>query len=354
VRSKSLAEGASHGGLPLTCKLPLAPVVALEGLLGSLSPSGCVSLETAVCDTFVRFARGSYQVPSQFVPETYAELSFTTSLGIPVISAVGKYVLRNENQRRLLIVGDEGEARLDMSTCTLSVARADKCPAIVLRSPKQEGTKYLAVISACMATLAGETPYNFSASDVAIRANEFTLELHSRSCEQGPSRRQYLSGAAPGSILQVQSNFTIQQSPPVPTVDHDGARLYYEHQYERLAAVEEHGFKMSSGVLILTAAVFTFASRVGGDSFLPWKIAVVLMGIANIAAVFYMWRVKVTIKGHQARAEKVLERTWPDLYELDRNLPIKRDTWQLRSLILSFLHVCVVVAGLAPSFETNG
>ena len=350
-RGRQFADSRSGIGVIMDLAIhALAPVVALEGLLGSLPPSGSVFLGTAVCDTFLRFAETSYEVPAQFVPETYAELSFTTSLGIPVISTVGKYVLRNENQRRLLIVGDEGEALLDMSNCTLSVARTDKCPSVVLRSPKRAETKYLAVFRACLATLAGDTPYNFSASDVAIRANEFALELHTRSGEQGPNRRQYLSGAAPGGILQVPSNFTIQQDPPVPTLDHAGAKLYYEHHYERVAAVEEHGFKMSSGVLVLTAAVFTFASRVGSESFLPWKIAVLLMGIANIAAVFYMWRVKVTIKGHQARAKAVLERTWPDLYKLDRNLPIKRDEWQMRSLILSFLHVCVVVAAILVLF----
>jgi hypothetical protein len=324
----------------------LAPVAALDGFLGSLPLPANVSLATAVCDTFLRLARSTYEVPPQFVPETYAELSFTTSLGIPVICAVGKYVLRNENQRRLLIVGDEGEALLDMSNCTLSVARTDKCPAIVLRSPKRAETKYLAVFRACLSTLASETPYNFSASDVAFRSNEFTLELHSRACEQGPNRQQYPSGAAPGSILQIPANFTVQQNALVRTSDHEGAKLYYEHQYERLAAVEEHGFKMSSGVLVLTAAVFTFASRANSDSFLPWKVAVVLMGIANIAAVFYMWRVRVTIGGHQERAKAVLERTWRDLYELDRNLPIKRDKCQMRSLIVGFLHVCVVVTAV--------
>jgi predicted dehydrogenase len=324
----------------------LAPVAALEGLLGSLPPSSGVSLATAVCGTFLGNAGSSYEVPPQFVPETYAELSFTTSLGIPVICAVGKYVLRNENQRRLLIVGDEGEALLDMSNCTLSVARTDKCPAILLRSPKRAETKYQAVFRACLLTLAGETPYNFNASEVALRSNEFTLELHSRACEQGVGRCQYPAGAPPGTVLQNSTQFRVQGSNPEPTLDYEGAKLYYEHQYERMAAVEDQGFKMSAGVFVLTAAVFTFASRVGIESFLPWWIAVGLMFSANFAAMFYMWRVRVSIKGHQVRAKAVLKKFWPDLWVLDRSreFEIKLDKWQLRSVIVGCLHIFVLLA----------
>lgn len=183
----------------------LAPVVALDGLLGSLPRASSVSLSTAVCETFLRFAGSSYKVPPQFVPETYAEMSFTTSVGIPVMVAVGKYVLRNENQRRLLIVGDEGEALLDMSNCTLSIARTDRCPVPLLRCPKRADTRYLAVFRACLSALEGKTPYNFCPSEVALRSNEFTSELHSRACEQGRGRREYPSGAAPGAILDYRS-----------------------------------------------------------------------------------------------------------------------------------------------------
>jgi predicted dehydrogenase len=191
----------------------LAPVVALDGLLGNLPRASSVSLATAVCETFLRFAGSSYKVPPQFVPETYAEMSFTTSVGIPVILAVGKYVLRNENQRRLLIVGDEGEALLDMSNCTLSIARTDRCPVTLLRSPKRADTRYRAVFRACLLGLEGKTPYNFSASEIALHSNEFTSELHSRACEQGQSRRKYPSGAAPGTILEGPHHVPL--SPPV-------------------------------------------------------------------------------------------------------------------------------------------
>ena len=326
----------------------LAPVVALDGLLGSLPRASSVSLTTAVCETFLRFAGSSYKIPLQFVPETYAEMSFTTSVGIPVILAVGKYVLRNENQRRLLIIGDEGEALLDMSNCTLSIARTDRCPVTLLRSPKRGDTKYLAVFRACLLALEGKTPYNFPASEIALRSNEFTSELHSRACEQGQNRRKYPSGAAPGTILDHRSTSEVQQGTSTSAADLDGAKLYYQHQYERVAAVEDQGFKMSAGVFVLTAAVFTFASRVGGESFLPWRIAVGLMFIANLAAMVYMVRVWFSIKSHQKRAKAVLKRIWPTLYELDRSpeFEIWVDHWQLRSLIVGGLHISVLAAAV--------
>lgn len=333
----------------------LAPVAALEGLLGSLPPASSVSLATAVCDTFVRFASSAYSVPAQCVPETYAELALTTSLGIPLVTTVGKYVIRNENQRRLLIVGDEGEALLDMSDCTLSIARRGKGHTMLLRAPKRSETKYLAVFRACLLALAGGAPYNFDASEVAVRSNEFTLELYSRACEQGLDRSQYPSGAAPGTILRIPTRFKVQENTVSPAVDHDGAKLYYEHQYQRLAAVEDQGFKMSGGVLVLTGAVFTLATRVGADSFLSWRYAVGLMAFANVLAILYMWRVKVTIKGHQKRAKAVLERTWRDLWKLDQSpdFEIKLDRWQIRSWILRILHAAVVGVAIWVLFHPH-
>src|SRR5205814_7384945 len=54
------------------------------------------------------------------------------------------------------------------------------------------------------------------------------------------------------------------------------------------------------------------------------------------------------IKGHQKRAKAVLKRTWPDIAALDssKEFRIRGDKWQMRSLILLFLHVAVIWAAL--------
>jgi len=70
----------------------------------------------------------------------------------------------------------------------------------------------------------------------------------------------------------------------------------------------------------------------------------------------YMVRVRISIKGHQKRAEAVLKRTWPSLYALDRSpeFEIRLDHWQLRSVTLDRLHVFAVRRFGLPIAYTSG
>lgn len=347
-RGRQFADSRVGIGMILDLALhALAPVIALEGLFGSLPPSADVSVETAACDEYVRFANARYGVPPPFVPETYAEVALTTSLGIPVNVTVGKYVLRNENQRRLLIVGDSGQALLDMSNATLTFGRGDARPTALIRAPKSADTKYFSVIRACLLELAGESPYNFDASRVALQSNIFTAELHRRSCDQGLTRRQYPRSAAPGTILQLPGAFKVQARSAKASWDHEGAKLYFQHQFQRFAAIEDHAFKMSGGVFVITAGVLTFASRVSSDSFLSfWWFTIVLLSVANFVAVPYLWRVNLSIRGHKQRADATLRRTWPDLAKLDDEFPIPGERLQPRTLIIGALHVAVLIMSM--------
>ncbi len=327
----------------------LAPLYALEGSLGRIPPASGLAVGTAVCDSFVRYAESTYGVPVQFVPETYAELAFTTSTGVLIVLCVGKYVLPNANQRRVLIVGDEGEALLDLSTCTLSLAPRDHCPSPILSSPKKPQSKYRAVLRACFLTLRGASPYTFSPSDVAIRSNDLCLSLYSRASEDASVRQRYNQGALPGTILKTHV------APPVSEVPkHDlanegeGAKTYYEHQYDRMSCLEDQAFKMSGGVFVLTAAVFTFLSGTDTtDPVLPWQLVIGLMIFVNLVAVLYLWRVNSSNHVHGQRAKDILEKAWPSVWAIDQRYPQRfAGAVQMRPLMQALLHLLLVAAGV--------
>lgn len=323
----------------------LAPLIALDGRLGTLPTTSNFVVKTGVCDTFLRFAGSTYRVPPEFVPETYAELAFTTSSGIPVFMAVGKYVLQNANQRRIVIVGDEGTALLDMSTCTLSLAVHDECPSILLSSPKRRDSKYRAVLRASLLKLQGVSPYNFDPSEVALHANELALRFYACAREESSTRRHYLPGASPGTILDTP--LVPVANDPVADSPYTSARTYYEHQYIRMGALEDQAFKMSAGVFVLTAAVLTFASRTGGISSVPQSI-VTLMAFANLAAIAYVWRVNDSAHVHGLRAKAVLQKMWPKMWAIDK-LYVQRyaGRLQMRPTILISLHFLLVATAVA-------
>jgi hypothetical protein len=179
----------------------VGPLYALESLAGALPPASKVVVRTAVCDRFVRHAAAAYGVTRQHVPETYAEVDFMTASGVPVLVCAGKYVLPQTTQRRLVIVGDEGEAFLDITTCTLSIGLQEETPRPVLRLPGGGGLGYRAVLLACLGMLAGETLYRFDPAEAALRANELSLDLHLRAVGEAADRPTYAEGERPGAIL---------------------------------------------------------------------------------------------------------------------------------------------------------
>ena len=179
----------------------LAPLMSLESRIGRLRRESLVRLRTAICGRFLRSVQRRYKVPSPFVPETYAELLLQTTTGVRVLISLGKYLPKGENQRRLLLVGSEGVAILDMSSCTLSLGLRDQCPATILKSPKLKDSKYVAVLRCCLEYLQGRSPFKFDEFDICLRANELALHAYARSRCRGRARKKYATGSPPGAVF---------------------------------------------------------------------------------------------------------------------------------------------------------
>ncbi len=155
----------------------LSILFALEKYLGAIDPlfsDGAVRVARA--EEYTTFAKEVHHISDDCIGESYAELAFSTATGVPVSVRVGKYVLDNRNQRRLVIVGDQGTLHHDLSTCQLSITQGDQSRGVLLEAPKTSDSKYYPVIRAGLEILQRNTLYHgFDPTVVALRAQELVL-----------------------------------------------------------------------------------------------------------------------------------------------------------------------------------
>lgn len=179
----------------------LSPLFAIEEYIGAIDKdfSGG-DVRTAVCKEYEGVIQEKFHLPPEDLGETYAEMRFETSKGVPAIITIGKYVLPQKNQRRVLIVGDEGHLMHDMSTCTLYVSHRDNAPVRLIEAPKLPGSKYYPVIRACLEQLEGKSPFLFDFTGAALGAQECALRALMRAIDQGPDAT-YRAGASPKNIF---------------------------------------------------------------------------------------------------------------------------------------------------------
>lgn len=180
----------------------LAPLIALERYIGFLPEIGAVSVQEAYCDIYLNHAKHHHKVPSRYIAESFAEIHFTTLASIPITLLIGKYVLPNANQRRLIIIGDEGEALLDMSNCTLMIGERDQCPSEILRTPKYSDSKYVPVLLTSISVLRGHSPYIFDPNKVAFSSQEFALAISNSIRPHTKDKLIYQASATPRQIYQ--------------------------------------------------------------------------------------------------------------------------------------------------------
>ncbi len=154
----------------------LSILFALEGYIGVIDPefsNGIVRV--ARSREYLDYAE-NLGIDDIFIGESYAELDFTTAIGVPVSVRVGKYVLDNKNQRRLIIVGDQGVLHHDLSTCQLAIHQGDRSLGVLLEAPKLPDSKYYPVIRAGLELLQNNSLYQgFDPTTAALNAQKLVL-----------------------------------------------------------------------------------------------------------------------------------------------------------------------------------
>ena len=131
------------------------------------------------------------------------------------------------------------------------------------------------------------------------------------------------------------------------------AKIYYEHQYVRMAALEDQSFQFSNLVVVLTTATFAFVStQIKPTSFGSWHLLLGVFLAINLVAILYILRVNDSISVHQRRAKKILELFAPEEFAVDKELRQGfSGRWQARPMLQLSIHLVLIVAGVFIFFS---
>lgn len=127
-------------------------------------------------------------------------------------------------------------------------------------------------------------------------------------------------------------------------------RMYYEHQYDRMAKLEDQRLVITNIVIGLTTVAFTFGiSRIEDLTAFSGVCLPFVMVLSNFLAMAYVVHSADVIKAHQKRAKEVLRLFAKVLYEVDRENPWSRrigPRWKIQLLI----HLALVIIALTPMY----
>ena len=180
----------------------LTTIMALDSYFGKLdSHFENGEIRIAECRQYAEAVSQQHHIPPEFIGESYAEAKALTYAGLPISLAVGKYVLPNVNQRRLVVVGEHGSAHLDLSSCTLSLTVHDADLGPVLQAPKG-AQKYYAVLRSALEQLEGNDPFLFPSTGACLNAQELVLVMQRAAYSSNAPRARYEQHAMPGSIFK--------------------------------------------------------------------------------------------------------------------------------------------------------
>lgn len=126
--------------------------------------------------------------------------------------------------------------------------------------------------------------------------------------------------------------------------------MYYQHQYDRVAKLEEQGLNITNVVMTFSVVAFTFGfDKNQGATIVTGVFLPLTMIAVNIFAITYLISAGDWIETHRCRAEHVLELFAEDIYRLDRELFKKRKIrfWGRKKPQL-FIHGLLMVIAVVP------
>ena len=136
----------------------------------------------------------------------------------------------------------------------------------------------------------------------------------------------------------------------INSVSTEFVTMYYEHQYGRVAKLEEQGLNITNIVMTFSIVAFTFGFDKNQGSNLVTGIVLPLTMIAvNVFAIAYLVSAGDWIEMHRSRAERILELFAEDIYRLDREVFNKRKIrfWGRRKTQL-FIHWLLMSIAVVP------
>lgn len=136
-----------------------------------------------------------------------------------------------------------------------------------------------------------------------------------------------------------------------PEVTTDYVRMFYEHQYDRIAKLETQSQNITNIVITITIGALTFGfSNIQSMTSITGLALPAAMVITNLFAIVYVLRTNGFTRVHTARAKRVLELYAPELYQLDKALPFTYIRfWGLEKIVF-YIHLLLILVSLIPVF----
>ena len=130
-------------------------------------------------------------------------------------------------------------------------------------------------------------------------------------------------------------------------------RMYYEHQYNRMAKLEDQTLAITNVVIAMSILALTFGFTRANEITMVKSLGVpVMIIIANMFAIGYIKNSHRFIGLHQKRAITTLERFAIQLFELNQEIPWPtKDAWKGRRTFHILLHIALALAALLPVIE---
>jgi hypothetical protein len=127
-------------------------------------------------------------------------------------------------------------------------------------------------------------------------------------------------------------------------------RMYYEHQYDRMAKLEDQRLIVTNIVITLSVVAFTFGfQNTQGLTTLTGLGLPVVLALVNLSAIGYIVHTANVIKAHRGRARRVLELYAKELYQLDQSIQWSHRLWE-RWKIQLLIHIVLILISLFPIY----
>jgi predicted membrane protein len=143
------------------------------------------------------------------------------------------------------------------------------------------------------------------------------------------------------------TNLNVQ---PEGTEPGEYARIYYQHQYERLSKLEDQRLAITNIVMTISTGALAFGfSDVNNLSLINGVGLPLMIIFSNLFAIAYIIRSRDFMETHKQRARKVLELKASELSQIDQAMKWPERKWfRNRTRIQVSFHVVLMLTALLP------
>jgi len=133
-------------------------------------------------------------------------------------------------------------------------------------------------------------------------------------------------------------------------VDDNYVRMYFEHQYDRMAKHEDNRLAITNYVLTVSALAFTFGYQNATQITIITGIGLpVIVMLVNIFAILYIERTAEFMNVHQDRARTLLEIYAPELQKINqKHIWRKGNFLRTKRGMQKGIHFLLILVALIP------